>query len=760
MLIAFALIIAGLYVRYVDPWWVETVRLKTFDAYNRMNYRQPSDQNPVFIIDLDEKSLAEVGQWPWPRSTIAQLLQSMREYKIPVVGFDMIFAEADRTNPDLVADRLPAGYESLVNQLKNIPTNDQIMAQKMQDIKVVLGQAGTNQSGGAVDDDEARQTASQQIRTLPSLEALESSVQGFRGTRGVKDPTPNRFLNKKGVLLYNIGTLESNARGLGVISVDDEVDGIVRRVPLVSEIEGVIKPTLTLEMIRVAMNGNSVFTVVNQGGLQQVGMQTRQVSLKIPVDGHGRVWVNYAKPDRFNTVDNTGRLFVSASDVLYKRVPIEKLQGRMALVGTSAVGLVDIRATPVSPRQPGVEVHANLIENLIEGSYLSYPLQMVMFEIIAAGIACLLIIFFVPRLGPLLTLAGFGVAVGSLVAVSWVLFVEQRIFLDITYGTALVFVVFATVSFSNYIRDSQEKKQVRTAFAQYLSPDLVEQLAEHPDQLRLGGETKRMTLLFCDVRGFTTISEQFKTDPQGLTQLINRLLTPLTNEILLRRGTIDKYMGDCIMAFWNAPIPVAEQEYQACKAALSMMKALEDLNQQRKMEAQNSGAMFLPLKVGIGLNTGDCVVGNMGSEQRFDYSVLGDAVNLAARLEGQSKAYGVNIVIGPITADRVRNRLPIVELDLIAVKGKSEAVNIYALIGDEPMYSANEYVELSTRHQEIIDNYRKQEWKTSLALIQENIRLCDGVLDDFYDILRARINYFIAQPPPKDWDGVYVAQTK
>ena len=285
-------------------------------------------------------------------------------------------------------------------------------------------------------------------------------------------------------------------------------------------------------------------------------------------------------------------------------------------------------------------------------------------------------------------------------------------------------------------------------------------MAADPDKLKLGGETKRMTLLFCDVRGFTTISEQYKADPQGLTVLINRLLTPLTDDILKRQGTIDKYMGDCIMAFWNAPLDVPNQERMASEAAIAMFQSLIVLNEERKREALEENKTFLPLNIGIGINSGDCVVGNMGSAQRFDYSVLGDAVNLAARLEGQSKSYGVGIVIGEETALAIDGHFPLAELDLIAVKGKTEAVRIFTILGGPEVLQDPDYSNVVAQHAEMLRAYRAQEWDDAARTMNALKGRLSGVLDGFYDIYMARLEEFRDNPPPADWDGVYVATSK
>jgi len=318
------------------------------------------------------------------------------------------------------------------------------------------------------------------------------------------------------------------------------------------------------------------------------------------------------------------------------------------------------------------------------------------------------------------------------------------------------------LTFSSYSRTAAERRQVRGAFSQYLSPALVEQLADDPDRLQLGGEMRSMTFLFCDIRGFTAISETFKTDPQGLTKLINKFLTPMTDIIMERQGTIDKYMGDCIMAFWNAPLDDPAHYRHACESALAMFEFLPKLNNQIEEEAKAENRQFHPIRIGIGINTGECVVGNMGSEKRFDYSVLGDAVNLASRLEGQSKNYGVNIVIGEETQADVPD-FATIELDLIAVKGKEEAVRIYALLGDATMKADPAYQALIEKHDNMLKIYRSQKWDDAEAMLPECNEAAHkaGVdLSVLYELYSERMALYKWDPPPKEWDGVFVATSK
>ena len=358
--------------------------------------------------------------------------------------------------------------------------------------------------------------------------------------------------------------------------------------------------------------------------------------------------------------------------------------------------------------------------------------------------------------------------IAAAIATSWTLFKGELWLLDPIYPSLVVLLVYLAGSLLNFLRTEQEKRQVRTAFGQYLSPDLVEQLAENPDRLVLGGEMRDMTFLFCDIRGFTTISERFKKDPQGLTKLINSFLSPMTDLILARRGTIDKYMGDCIMAFWNAPLDDAEHASHACDSALAMFAALGALNESLETEADAAGRAHDEIKIGIGINSGECCVGNMGSHSRFDYSVLGDAVNLASRLEGQSKQYGVGIVIGQETV-KVSPDSASLELDLIAVKGKTEAVHIYALLGGPQQRDSIAFHRLEEQHKKMLSAYRRANWSSALEHLGEARLLATqaldpafgtGNLDVLYALYRERIQHYIEAPPAAEWDGVFVATTK
>jgi adenylate cyclase len=344
---------------------------------------------------------------------------------------------------------------------------------------------------------------------------------------------------------------------------------------------------------------------------------------------------------------------------------------------------------------------------------------------------------------------------------SWYFFVEHNLLIDFTYPLISSWLIYLVLTFVNYFREQRQRQQIRSAFGFYLSPALVEQLAKAPERLVLGGEERRMTILFSDVRGFTSISEHYKDDPQGLTHLMNRFLTPLTNAIIERKGTIDKYIGDAIMAFWNAPVDDDDHEVNACDAALAMLEQAEALNVELKREAEANGGVYMPLRIGIGLNTGPCVVGNMGSDFRFNYSVLGDTVNVASRLEARTKDYRLSMVIGSRTADRAQGKFATMEIDLIQVKGKKQPEAVFTVLGRAEIENDPRARELRELNAQMLAAYRKQQWDEAHALIDRCRKVANGLaVDGLYDMYVERIEAYRADPPPPDWTGVYEAESK
>jgi adenylate cyclase len=562
-------------------------------------------------------------------------------------------------------------------------------------------------------------------------------------------PDPSRFLLTYEGLLRNLPVLEKAAAGRGALTLKPERDGIVRRMPLVLKAGNEIVPAMTLDMLRMVTQSGAILVRTDPVGVRAVAVP----GLELPTDENGQFWISFSPHDPSR--------FISAKDVLSGNFPADRFNSRLAIIGTSAVGLLDIKATPVETSMPGVEIHAQVLENVLGQTLLSRPNYAVGTEVVITTLVGIGIVILGPMMG-VMTLLGFGFMVTLLLAsISWYFYVQQGMLFDVSFPLIAIFVIYLTLVFINYFREQKDRRRIRSAFSHYLSPTLVEQLANSPEKLVLGGETRDMTILFSDVRGFTSISETFKNDPQGLTRLMNRLLTPLTNSIIERKGTIDKYIGDAIMAFWNAPLDDPSHEVNACNAALDMLRKIDDLNHEREAEALEDGVPFLPMRIGMGINTGTCVVGNMGSDLRFDYSVLGDPVNLASRLEGRTKSYGTPIILGARTAEKVNGRFATLQIDLITVKGKTEPESVFTLVGDGAVATSESFKHIAGLTEEMLALYRNQDWDGAENAAQRAKQAEETFgLIPVFDLYQSRIEAFRIAPPPATWDGVFAYEEK
>jgi adenylate cyclase len=709
-IVGLLLLVELLALRVWDPSPIEALRHKSFDIYQILHPRAVHD-DLVSIVDIDERSLRALGQWPWPRTLMAEMVSKIAERGSSVIGFDVLFPEPDRSSPEVAAETFQGVDQDTREKLRQLPSNDIIFAEAIRASNVVLGQSGYRVSGAA----PVAQPASQSgIATI--------------------GPDPRPFLTDFPHLLQNLPVLDEAARGHGIYSMNPELDGTVRRVPLVALANGVVVPSLALEMLRVTAGSGATLIKTDTSGVRSVGVQ----NLEIPTDGRGRIWIHFSPHD-------PGK-YISAIDLLEGRVPAERIAGKMVLIGTSAAGLLDLKVTPVHPALPGVELHAQLLESALTGATLSRPSYTAFVELALATILSLILIASAPRVdaGTLFVLGGMTAVVA--LGLSWYSCNYLHLLIDYTFPLIASLLVYAVLVCTNYVTVSADRYRIRSAFSQYLSPDLVEQLAQKPEKLTLGGEQRELTVLFSDVRGFTTIAEYYKDDPQGLTALINRLFTPLTRDIMERHGTIDKYMGDAIMAFWNAPLDDPSHEVNACEAALAMMDSLRQLNEQHQNEVAE-GKSVPPLNIGIGLNTGLCVVGNFGSDLHFNYSAIGDAVNLASRLEGLTKQYGVPIITGEKTAQAVRHRFAVLEIDYMRVRGKNELERIFTVLGRADVAATADFLTLNERNSAMLDAYRSQEWQRALEIIL----LCRELgknfgLDEYHDLYIQRIRRQIDTP--------------
>ena len=718
------LLAALLAIRIWDPYPLEELRLRSFDLYQNISPRKPTAR-PVVIVDIDEESVSAYGQWPWPRTILADLLTRLYEWRAAAIAFDVVFAEPDRASPREAVKHFRNLDGAAREALIRLPSNDAIFAEAIGRGKVVVGQSGTNASN---------------TRSLENYPETGFAMVG---------PDPRPYLVGFPHLLRNLPELEQAAAGRGLFSINPERDGIVRRVPIVMKAGNKIVPALTLDLLRVVTGSGAILIRTDESGVRNVAVP----GLEFPTDRNGRIWVHFSPHDKSR--------YVSAKDVVEGKVPPETFEGKLVLVGTSAIGLLDVKTTPVNRAMPGVEVHAQLLEAALTNSLLASPSYAVVVEMLGALVAGSALSLLAPVASVLALLAVATFAAAAFVATSWIAYSRYQMLLDATFPLIAMLSVYMGLVLVGYFREQMDRRRIRSAFAHYLSPTLVERLAQSPQQLVLGGEDRIMTVLFSDMRDFTSIAETYKDNPSGLTTLMNRFLTPLTNAIVARNGTIDKYIGDAVMAFWNAPLDDPAQEGDACHAALDMLDCVGALNQERKREASTSGIRFIPINIGIGINTGPCTVGNMGSDLRFQYTVMGDTVNLASRLEGQTKTHGLSIIIGSRTAAAVADQFALLEIELIRVKGKTETEVIYTIVRRADVAGTREFQSLQDHWAQFLTCYRKQDWIGALRMA--DVCRCDcerfdlvGLVDSYVD----RIQRLEEAPPAADWDGVFAAETK
>ena len=546
-----------------------------------------------------------------------------------------------------------------------------------------------------------------------------------RGLSYSGDPFPWLFQYPGAVM--NLKSIADAAAGVGMTATVPEIDGVVRRMPLAVRVGDAIYPSLPMEILRVAVGSKSFQIKTTAAGI--TAMRVRGFPIVYP-DMNGRVWIDYS-------VD----------------IPREGIEGKIVIVGLVAEGLTQPVATPFGPADTH-EINAKMLETIIAGTSIKRLDIADLIEIASFFLFGLILLLVVPRVSVKWTIPTFVLLFSGVAYAGIYSFTTHRLLFDLAYPLGGGLLLYVQLMFNNFAREFRLKQQIKKQFGTYLSPDMVSILQKKPELLKLGGETKKLTIMFSDIRGFTPISEQYKTDPQGLTTLINRFLTPMTNLIMDDRGTIDKYMGDCIMAFWNAPVNVDNHEERAVKSALDMVDRLDELN----VELEGEGKM--PIKIGIGINTGEVVVGNMGSDNRFDYSILGDAANLASRLEGQSKGYGVTIILGEDTATAVDNELFNIELDKIAVKGKKDAIRIFTVLGNnEWVFKNTNWYFYQQQHEKFLKLYRGQAWETA-ATFAEDLKDSWPEMAGYYDVMLGRIQSYLENPPGDKWDGVYRAETK
>ncbi len=710
-------------------------RMETATLDLRFRLRGPLPvPNDIAVVLVDDATLAELGRWPLSRHVMARAVERLDDEGAKLIVFDQLFSEPEAWLP---------------------PERAAVLGEIIAALPPDAGDAGRDLLTRFAGDDGDSDFADSIRRSghvllpfallfaKPPADAAGSNADlsdaGFQ--QFDKSPIFPETLPPPFGVLAPIDRLREAAAGLGRVDIRYDVDSSPRYEYLAYPFNGDLQPTISVRAAAAARGVPWDQVAIGLGDHVRIG------DLVVPTDPAGRLAVNYRGGRGTIPTYSFGAL-------LRGQVPKAALDGRIVIMGASFTGNMDSNPAPFGQTElPGAERLADVIETIltqqfIQEAALTRPLEGIILLIcglIGAAIAWLpsRIMLLVASVPPVAWFVGAQI---FFVAGWWVPVAVPTGALGAAAAVALPFRFWVT---------DREGRRIRGTFQRYVSPQLVSLLAADPSRVRLGGETRRLTILFCDVRGFTAISERFATDPQGLTRLINRFLTPMTDIILDERGTIDKYMGDCIMAFWNAPIDIADHAARACVAARRMIDALQELNETLAAE---EGGSFVQLSVGIGINSGDCVVGNMGSHQRLDYSVLGDAVNLASRLEGQSKRYGVDIVVGASTRDAAPE-MAWLELDRIAVKGKQEAVRIYTFVGNRGSAESPEFQALADDHEQALTAYRRQDWPEA-AILCDRCRVRAPELDRLYTTLAARIEHFQNHPPRADWDGTFVADTK
>ena len=702
---------------------LQTVDNRLADAMFRLRGPIPPSGR-VVIVDIDEKSIARLGQWPWPRTVMAALIERLTQAGVRTIGLDIVFAEPDRTSPATIAASLPPESlpPELRKQLASLPDNDQVLADAIGRAPVVLGyifETGASATAGG-------DTPFPAIRIQPRPPTVPFADMLLPEAKGVILNTPT------------IAVAETE----GFLNVFPDPSGTVRRSPLFILYQGIPYPSMAFEVFRSG-SGLAAATIVATGKAAPQGWPLAGIETGgrfIPTDEAGRLVLNFRGPDRTFP-------YLSVIDVLEGKKDAQ-LRDKFVLIGTSAAGLLDLRATPFAPVCPGVEVNATIIDNLLAGDPLRHDQlteQGVTFLALIGG--GLLLTFLLTAGGPVVG-GGAGLLLLALLIGGdyWFLF-RRGVLIGITYPVLGLTLIFLNVTLANYLWAGRQKRFIETAFSRYVSPQVVRQLVADPERLQLAGEQRETSILFSDIRGFTTLSETM--EPGELGRFMNLYLTEMSDIIMAHDGMVDKFIGDAIMAVWGAPVADDQHADKAVRAALAMRDRLAELRPQWEEQG-------LPrIAIGVGINSGVVSAGNFGSRQRFDYTVIGDEVNLASRLEGANKAYGTTVIISEQTKEKLTSALVCRFLDLVRVKGKQRPVRIYEPIrfGEA---EAGLRAELA-QYEEAVACYQRHDFA---AARERFAALAAAHPHPLYDLYQQRCEHFLAEPPPPDWDGVFVFTTK
>jgi adenylate cyclase len=708
--------------------YVDDIQEKIYDSQVRLTAPRGIDPR-IVIVAIDEKSLQKEGHWPWARNKLARLVDKLFEYGVVVTGFDVIFPERDESTDLISLKSLVEGpddylFRQRLEELEPRLNRDYMFAEALGRGKSIMAYYFL------LDERASFETGS---LPYPAFEIDESMAETMR-------------LPKAKGYTANIDELQGGAYSAGFISnpLIDE-DGIVRRAPLLHEYKNGVYESLSLALAATFLDDISLPVFISAPLLAQGYPPLEGIELagvQIPVDAQGAVLVPYRGPaGSFN--------YISATDIINDTVENpELLKGAITIVGATAPGMKDLRATPFGSVYPGVEIHANVLSGILDQGFRWQPSYTRAMELIAVAVAGLLMALTLPVLSAFLSTIATIIMLALILVLNYYLWEIQMLVVPLAATVLTVSWIYLLNMVYGYFYETRTKHQMNDLFGQYVPPDLVTAMAHDPTNYSLASEKRELTVLFSDIRGFTSISE--KLDAVELSDLLNRFLTPMTEVVHVTHGTIDKYMGDAIMAFWGAPVHDPEHASYAVEAGLSMLEALTKLNVELGEEGME------PLKIGVGINSGPMSVGNMGSRFRRAYTVMGDAVNLGSRLEGLTKFYGVDLLVSEDTkkeADQYLYR----EIDRVRVKGKEQPITMYDTLGLRGEVSS-EWAERTEQFEAALTFYRNREWDKT----EDILKKLQGEEPDsgLYKLYRERVDEFRSNPPPDDWDGVYSHETK
>jgi len=734
--IAVLVILVACSLFFIDPPFLRFMELKAFDLRTVSRGAMPAGGETV-IVTIDEKSLSELGRWPWPRTTIAEIAEKLKDQGAKVVGFDIVFAEPDnnsslKTVQDLLRDFKNIG--AVDSKFSNILEKKQIEA----DTDALL--AGSIKKTRNVTLGYFFHISAKEVGHLKEaqINASEDAIANGRFSMVKKtkaaDDSP---IIRAYAVQPNLPVISEAAENSGYFNAFPDMDGTIRWSPLVIKFRDNYYSSLALSVLVQYLEWPMVALNLTDYGVESIRLD----KFRIPTDEEGRLLVKYLGPPR--TFPH-----YSVSDILKGRISPDKIKGKMVLVGATATGIYDMRNTPFSSVYPGVEIHATVIDNILRQNFLIHSGWIRFIDLCIIVFVGLIIGVFLPRLKAMAGMVLSGALVASFIIINTYIFVNYNVWMNMIYPVLAMIAIYLGITVYRYVTEEREKKKIRGAFQYYLTASVVNEILKNPEKLKLGGDKKNLSVMFSDIRGFTSISE--KLSPEKLVQLLNEYLTAMTNIVFKYDGLLDKYIGDAIMAVFGAPLDQPDHARRACLTAVEMMAEL------RRLQTKWATEGWPEINIGIGVNTGDMVVGNMGSEMRFDYTVMGDSVNLASRLEGTNKEYGTNIIVSEFTHESVKDEFFCRELDAVRVKGKKLPVRIFELLGEQK--GKAQWQGFAEIFENGLNLYRSGRWDEAIAAFNKVLELKP---DDYpAKLYIERCESLKEQPPEGEWDGVFTMTRK